>query len=113
MSIYHVNINGFLSKIDSLGEIIDRTKPDIILLNEVKTSSSGRISTFSKKRGYDMLICVSGGIVVAAKSRLKMVNVSTTSQNILSVLIPELNAHVMGAYKRVHLKKKAKISSMS
>ena len=40
-----------------------------------------------------MLICVSGGIVVAAKSRLKMVNVSTTSQNILSVLILELNVH--------------------
>ena len=60
-----------------------------------------------------MLICVSGGIVVAAKSRLKMVNVSTTSQNILSVLIPELNAHIISAYKRVHLKKNAKTSSMS
>ena len=57
-----------------------------------------------------MLIYVSGGIVVAASWKWSMYQ--TASQNILFVLIPELNAHIC-AYKRVHPKKNAKISSIS
>ena len=84
---------------DSLQVILDDVKPDIISLNEIKTSSSGKVGLFFKQKGYDPLVRVSGGIVVAAKKKLRMINVTTTdSPNILVGFIPGLNVRIITAY---------------
>ena len=88
-----------MSKIDSLGEIIEQTKPDIISLNEIKTNNSGKIKTFFEEKGYAPFIRASGGIVLAAKKCLEMVNVTTSiSQSILAGFIPGLNIRIINAY---------------
>ena len=55
-----MNINGLLSKIDSLDNIIDNVVPDVVVLNEVKIRNSGKLVTFFKKKGYDVLCRTKG-----------------------------------------------------
>ena len=99
ISIYTININGFLSKIDSLDSIINNIEPDVITINETKTKNAGKIKDFFKERGYETLIRPAGGIVVAARSKLKIINVTTSpNPSIIAGLIPGLNIRIITAY---------------
>ena len=84
---------------DSLDGIIENCHPDIVVLNEVKLRNSGKIHTFFKKKGYEIIIRNSGGVVIAALVKFKIMNV-TTSQNprILAGLLPDLNVSIVTAY---------------
>ena len=68
-------------------------------INEVKTSSSGKIRTFFEDRGYNPFVRIGGGIAIAAQKKLKMINVTTTkSQNIIAGYIPGLNVRLIAVY---------------
>ena len=84
LCIYHVNMNGFKSKCDSLNGIIMSVKPDILCICEVKSATSTYLKNFFKEVNYEV---ISGkkGLLVAAKPHLKLINVTTSSHpNILS-----------------------------
>ena len=92
-------MRGFLSKIDSLEAIIDDMKPDIVSLSELKTSKSGKVSSFFEEKGYFPLVRAAGGIAIAAQKKLGMLNVSTTTYpSILVGFIPGLNVRIINAY---------------
>ena len=84
---------------DSLSDIIENIKPDIVVLNEIKTSNSGTIHTYFKQRKYKAMVRVSGGIAIATHYRLSMINVTTTrSKNIICGLIRGLNLRIIAGY---------------
>ena len=97
--MYAVNINGFMSKLDSLASILDNIQPDVVTLNETKVKNSGKLKTFFKERGYDVLIRVNGGIAIAARNKFKIINVTTTeNKHILTGLISNLNIRIIAGY---------------
>ena len=99
LSIYSLNIRGFLSKLDSLSDILENLKVDVVVLNELKTKNTGRIKTFFKERGYDPLVKPEGGILLAAKIQYKIVNDTTSlSKNMLAGVIQDLNMRIIAAY---------------
>ena len=83
---------------DSLSDIISNTRPDIIVVNELKTKNSGKVYTFFKERGFDPFIKPDGGIAIASLEKFQMVNVSSSNPCILAGLIPGLNLRVIAAY---------------
>ena len=82
VSIYYVNINGLKSKLDSLGCTMETVAPDVIALCEIKTITPGYATSFFKARGYDPpIIDKHSGLMIAAKPKFNMVNVTTTAHN--------------------------------
>ena len=60
-------------------------QPDIVVLCEIKSVSSEFIRKYFKNLGYDILLKQAAGIVIAAKTKFNMVNVTKTlHDNILS-----------------------------
>ena len=55
LSCYCVNINGFMSKMDSLSSILENIQPYVVVLNEVRVDNAGTLKTFYKPRGYNIL----------------------------------------------------------
>ena len=99
LAIYSVNINGFMSKMDSLSSIIENIQPDIVALNELKVRNSGKIKTFFKEKGYELLIRTNGGIAIASLNKFKIVNVTTSKNpNMLAGLISDLNIRIVAGY---------------
>ena len=84
---------------DSLGSILDNSKPDVVILNEIKTKNRGKIGTFFKKRGFELLVRIEGGIALAVLEKFRIINV-TVSNNpcILSGLVQGLNIRLIAAY---------------
>ena len=82
VSIYYVNINGLKSKLDSLGCTMETVAPDVIALCEIKTITLGYATSFFKAHGYDPpIIDKHSGLMIAAKPKFNMVNVTTTAHN--------------------------------
>ena len=99
LTVYSLNIRGFFSKMDSLSDIIENTKIDVIVLNELKTKNTGRIRKFFKERGYDVFVKPEGGILLATKVQFQMENVtSSTSKTVISGLVQDLNLRIIAAY---------------
>ena len=101
LSIYHLNINGFKSKSDSLKNIVAELKPDVLVLNEVKSVSSSMLRKYFNELGYEIILRKEGGMVIAARPHLKLMNVTTTSHpNILAgrIMTKEMDMVVIGAY---------------
>ena len=95
MSVYYVNINGYLSKSDSLHHIIKSLDPDIIILCEIRSVTANTIRTQFKALGYEPFIGKASGMIVAAKFKFDMVNVtSTMSSRIISTSIKVGNTHM-------------------
>ena len=88
-----------MSKLDSLSSILDNTQPDIVTLNEIKIRHPGKIQAFFKERGYDLLTRINGGIAIAALSKFKIINVTTShNTNLLAGLIRNLNIRIIAGY---------------
>ena len=95
LTIYYVNIRGFKSKSDSMKNIIETLKPDIIVICEIKAVTSGTIRTFFKSLGYETIVSKPSGMVIATKVKFDMVNVTTTTlSNIISTSIKIGNDHM-------------------
>ena len=81
VSLYYVNIRGLKSKIDSLGCIIGTVNPDVMAICEIKTITSGSAKSFFKSHGYEIILNKHSGLMIAAKYKLDMVNVTSTGHN--------------------------------
>ena len=79
--LYYVNINGFKSKSESIVNIIKTLNPEIIVICELKSVTSGSIRSFFKSHGYEVIFSKSLGMVTASKNKMKMVNVTSTGHN--------------------------------
>ena len=71
MSIYLNNVNGLAARADSVVNILQTLKPDIVILCETKASNSF-VFNFFKKQGYEPVVKKrlspnSGGIVIAVR----------------------------------------------
>ena len=86
LSVYYINIRGFQSKSISLENIIlSLNSPEVIVLCEIKSVSAPVIRRFFKSMGYDIILKKSSGLVIAAKFKFDMVNITTTANdNILT-----------------------------
>ena len=81
ISIYYINIRGFKSKSISLEAILVSLNPDVVVLCEIKTVSAPVIRKFFEDLGYDAILKKASGIVIAAKFKLLMVNVTKSVHN--------------------------------
>ena len=88
LSIYSININGINSKVDSLLHILEDQSPDIVTINETKTSQYLSIKKNLRKLNYEMIVRKEGGIAILAKENLQMKNVTVSNHpNILTALL--------------------------
>ena len=92
LSIYYVNINGFSSKADSLKEILLSTSPDIFVLCELKKSNVSTLFKMCKKLNYEIISNKIGGLVIGVKSKLNLINVTSTTHNNIIVGLLHLSS---------------------
>ena len=73
-----------MSKLDSFTKIVHTLSPDVISLNELKHKNPGAIRTIFKKLGYKTIIKKESGVLIATKTKYRLVDcTSTTHSNIL------------------------------
>ena len=85
LSIFYSNINGLVSKTDSLAHILQSTSPDVVVICELKTKSVPSVKNFFDKLNYSAIVCIESGIAIAAKKKYKIVNVTASGHsNIIS-----------------------------
>ena len=88
LCVYYTNINGFLCKMDSLSIIIDNISPDVLVISELKTKSISVVKNFFEKLVYSTAVCIESGVMIAAKKKHKLVNVTVSDHsNIISARI--------------------------
>jgi exonuclease III len=76
-SIYMCNVNGLVSKIDSLVDIINKLDPSIIVLCETKATNAF-VNTQLKKLNYSVCAKPGSGLVIAVKKNYgSLINVSS------------------------------------
>ena len=56
LSLYHINIRGFKSKCDSLKIVMMENRPDVVVINEVKTVSSAFLKQYFEELGYVIIV---------------------------------------------------------
>ena len=95
MSIYYVNIRGYKTKSDSLHQIIKCLNPDIVVLCEIKAITASTIRTHFKAMGYESIVNKTSGMIIAAKFKCDMVNVtSTTLSRVISTSVKVGTTHM-------------------
>lgn len=98
---YHTNINGFKSKCGSLKIVVSENRPDVISVNEVKAVSSPFLKQYFRELGYEVIVKKEGGLLIAAKSHLKLKNVTSSSHPRILVgriSTKEMILNIIGAY---------------
>ena len=101
LSIYQSNINGLNSKADSLFNIINLLSPDILVICELKTKSVQNIQKQFKKINYSIIIQKESGIMIAAKLKHKLINVTSCNHpNILTgqLTLKDLPVRIIATY---------------
>ena len=86
---------------DSLHNIVKSLDPDIIVLCEIRAVTANTIRTQFKALGYEPFLNKASGMIVAAKFKFDMVNVtSTLSSRIISTSVKVGNTHmtITGVY---------------
>ena len=81
LSVYYTNINGFLCKMDSLRIIIENLSPDVLVICELKTKSVTVVKNFFEKLVYSAAVCKESGIMIAAKKKHNLINVTASDHN--------------------------------
>ena len=94
--MYYININGFKVRADSLEAIIlSLNKPDVVVLCEIRTVSSGTIRKYFEDLGYYNILKIESGVVIAAKFKLNMVNVTKSAHdNVLAGCVKVGNSDI-------------------
>ena len=76
-------------------------RPDVIVINEVKTVSSAFLKQYFKALGYVIIVKKEGGIVIATKPHLKLKNVTSTNHPKILVgriMTKEVVMRIIGVY---------------
>ena len=91
LTILQSNVNSFMSKIDSIQNILETVSPEVVILSELKQKNSYVIQNFFRSLGYSVLPPKKTGLLIAAKCKFKLVDTTcTTNENILT---GRLNVH--------------------
>ena len=105
--MYLNNVNGLVCRADSVKDILETQKPDIVVLCETKASNSF-VANFFESINYAPAIkprvsCFSGGIVVAVRNALSQCFTESTSSlhdNICSGMLKSdgISLKIIAAY---------------